>query len=1061
MNLTRTSVKRPLTIIMVFLVLLLFGGIGYSKMAVDLMPDMDLPFLMVTTQWNGAGPEDVDEQISKKLEKQLSGISKIKDTMSYSYEGFSMVGLEFEYGVDIDEVMNDVRSKVDMVQAQLPDDVEKSSIMKADMNDMPVGQLVISGDNKTGDAIANFADDNVQKQMESIDGVTSAESNGGDKSQIDITADPSVINSYGVSISEISGVLSGTNKTYPYGSITEGENKIVLRATEELNSLEDVKNIQIPTASGKTVSLDSLCNVELTKADQTGIYRYNGQQSLIMDVSKQRDANTVKVMREVKKKVEEINKSNPDYTIKIINDTSDFINQSMKSIFKNLIESAIISFIVIFAFLKSVRASLVVSVAIPTSIVGAVALLYFSNESLNMVTTGSLVIAIGMVVDNATVVIENIFKYRSKGDMLIEDCAIEGTRTVTNAVIASTLTTVAIFLPILFTEGLAEIMFGSLAKTLIFALTISLIVSLTLVPSIFNKLSGKGSQNKLVEKPSPIFDKVKQKYKKLLDVSLNHKKLVVIISIALFAASIFGSTFIGMDFMANSDEGQISVSIKLPKGLALKPSDEYIMMAEEKLSDIDEIKTVVTTYETSGIKTGSNASINIQLVPKAERKRSTKDIQKEIEDRMNKVPDCKITTSMASSIMQSSPGSTSSGITLQFQGQDMDVLTSLSEDIKEKLETVDGLKNVETSVSDTDKEARFIIDKKKASDYGINTATIATLLRTSINGSNVTQAKINDYDIDVNLKVQDKSIDSIDDIKNMKVLSNTGQEVPISAFADISMENGLKTIQKFDGDYVVDITADVDGIDTSKASKLAKAKAAEVELPRNYKISDGGVTQMMNESMSGLVLSMIIAIILVYMVMVAQFESFSKPFIIMFSIPFGFVGVVAALLLTRVTLSIVGMLGSILLVGIVVNNGIVLIDYIEQLRKTNINKDLKEVVSYGASQRLRPVLMTTATTVLGMIPTALAFGEGGETMQPLAIVIIGGLSVSTLVTLILIPSIYMIFDKLENKFNQKFGRCINKIKSKFNRFTNDKIKSKIGSIKSKSIDRKNKKNINK
>lgn len=1061
MNLTKTSVKRPLTIIMVFLVLLLFGGIGYSKMSVDLMPNMDLPYLMVSTQWKGAGPEDIDEQISKKIEKQLSGVSKVKNTMSYSFEGFSMVGLEFEYGTDLDEVMNDVRSKVDTVQAQLPDDVEKSSIMKADMNDMPVGQLVISGDGKTGDAISNFADENVQAQMEAIDGVTSASSNGGDKSQINITADPSVLNSNGVSISTISGVLSGTNKTFPYGSITEGENKIVLRAVDQLNSLEDVKKIQIPTASGKTVRLDSLCSVELSKADETGVYRYNGEQSLVMDVSKQRDANTVKVMREVKKKVAEINKSNPDYSIKIINDTSDFINQSMSSVFKNLIESALISFVVIFAFLKSMRASLVVAVAIPTSIVGAVALLYFANESLNMVTTGSLVIAVGMVVDNATVVIENIFKYRSRGDMLIEDCAIEGTRTVTNAVMASTLTTVAIFLPILFTDGIAQIIFGSLAKTLIFALSLSLIVAITLVPSIFNKLSGKGNEDKLVEKPSPIFDKVSEMYKKLLDVALSHKKLVVLISIGLFAASIFGAKFIGMDFMPSSDKGQISISIKLPKGLDLKPSDEYIKMAEEKLSDISEINTVVTTYETSGMKTGSSASIAVELVPKADRKRSTKEVEKEVEEKMNTVPDCKITTSMSDSVMSQGGGSGSSGITLQFQGPDKDVLASLSNDIKEKLETVDGLKNVETSVSDTDKEAQFRIDKQKAADYGINTGNIAALLRTSINGSNVTKAKINDYDIDVNLKVQDKSIDSLDDIKNMKVTSQTGQQVPLSAFADITMEDGLKTIEKFNGDYVVNITADLNGIDTNTASKLANAKAAEVELPRNYKISDGGMTQMMNESMGGLAVSMVIAIILVYMVMVAQFESFSKPFIIMFSIPFGFVGVVLALLISRVTLSIVGMLGAILLVGIVVNNGIVLIDYIEQLRKANVDKDLKELVAYGSAARLRPVLMTTATTVLGMIPTALALGEGGETMQPLAIVIIGGLSVSTLVTLILIPSIYMIFDKLQNKFNARFGKITNKIKEKFSKFTDDKIKSKFRNIKTKSIDQKNDKKVNK
>lgn len=1019
MDLTKTSVKRPLTIIMVFLVVIMFGYIGYTKMPANLMPDIEVPVVMVTTQWAGANPQDIDEQISEKIEEKLSAVSNVKSTMSVSQESVSMVVAQFEFGTDLDEILNDIRSKVDSVQSSLPSDVTKSTVLKIDMNAQAIGQLVIAGNGSSND-LMKYAEDTIQAKIESIDGVTSANINGGDKSQVNVIADPAILSNYGVSLDTIKGVLSASNKTFPYGSITQGEEKIVLRGIDQLNSLEDVKQIQIPVGNGSTVRLDRLCSVEYGTVEKEAVYRYNGQDSLVIDIQKQQDSNTVQVMQGVHKIVDQLNIENPEYNITIVNDSSEYINSSINDVMKNLILSAIISFVVIFAFLKNIRASLVVAIAIPTSIVGAIALLYFTGETLNLITLSSLVIAVGMVVDNATVVIENIFNYRKDGTFNLDDAAIQGTKTVTGAIIASTLTTIAIFLPIMFTEGFTKIMFGALAKTLIFALTLSLIVALTLVPSIFVKLSGGKNGEKLKEKPSPIFDKFSEYYRKLLSLALKHKIMVVVISIIMFIASlaIVATGTIGMDFMATTDEGKLSISIELPEGLDLEPSDYYVYMAEEKIADIPEIKTVMTT-----LQSGSNtASLSIELVSNKERKKSTKDIEKEINDRITTVPDCKITVSASSSMVGGS-----GDLSVSLKGPDLDVLEIISNQAKEKLEELEGFSNVETSLADVTQEAQFKIDKQKAQEYGVNTTGIAGLLRTAINGTNVTTATIDDYKVDVNLKFKDTSIDTLDDIKKMKVMSQTGIEVPIGAFADITMEDGLKSINKTDGDYSISISAKVEGLDTNTASKLAIKTINDMNLPRDYEIDLGGSAEMMNDAMGGLVFAMIIAIILVYMVMVAQFESFSKPFIIMFCIPFAFVGVVFALLITRATLNVVGMLGVILLIGIVVNNGIVLIDYIGQLRETKIQSTLEEIVAEGSAARLRPVLMTTLTTIVGMIPTALAFGDGGEMMQPLAVVIIGGLSVSTLVTLILIPTIYLIFDKLENKFNNRINSIMEKI----------------------------------
>lgn len=1026
MSVTRTSVKRPLTIIMVFLVVIMFGGIGYMKMPANLMPDIEIPVVLVMTTWTGAGPEDIDDQISEPIEKSLSGISKVKTTVSQSSEGVSMVVAQFDYGTDVDEKLNDVRTKIDGVKMTLPDDVESPSILKMDMNAQAIAQIVVNGDGSPDD-IMKYAEDTVQIKLESIDGITSADINGGEKTQINVTADPAVLSNYGVSLDTIKGLLSAANKSYPYGSITQGEDKIVIRGVDKVEAIEDIRSIQVPVSGGETVTLDKICDVEYGVVEKTSVYRYNGKESLVMDIQKQQDSNTVQVMKDVSKLVDQLNSENPQYSLKVVNDTSEYISSSIKDVMKNLVLSAVIAFFVIFLFLKSGRASFVVAVSIPTSIVGAIALLYFTGETLNMVTLSSLVIAVGMVVDNATVVIENIFKYRRNPSLELDEAAIQGTQTVSNAVLASTLTTVAIFLPILFTEGFTKIMFGSLAKTLIFALTLSLIVAITLVPSIFVKLSGGKNAAKMKEKESPIFDKVSEMYKNLITLALKHKAVVVFISIGMFVGSIIlgFSGAIGMDFMSTGDEGMISVSITLPEGLDLEPSDYYVSMAEEKIADIPEIETMITSFGTgSGLNSlmGSNASINLDLVSSKERKRTTDEIEKEVIERLKVIPDCEINVSQSSSMSMGGSGE----VQVDIKGPDLDVLEEIVNQAKVNVEKIPGFRNVETSLADSNQEAQFKIDKRKATLYGINTSSVASTLRTAISGADTSTVTIDGYDYDVNLKFKDSSIDSVDDIGQIKIKSATGQEVPLSAFADIKMAEGLKSISRTDGDYSISITAKADGLDTNSASAQLMAAVNQVDMPRDYGIDVGGTAEMMQESMSGLVFAMIIALILVYMVMVAQFESFNKPFIIMFSIPFAFVGVVLALVISRTTLNVVGMLGAILLVGIVVNNGIVLIDYIGQLRESEFEGTLEELVAKGSSARLRPVLMTTMTTIVGMIPSALAFGEGGDMMQPLAIVIIGGLSVSTLVTLVLIPTIYLIFDKIENSLKKKLGKIFNK-----------------------------------
>lgn len=1048
MNLTKISIKRPLTIIMVFLIVIMFGFIGYTRMPADLMPKMDIPVLTIQTVWQGAGPEDIDEQISKKIDEKVSAVSKVTETQTISQESVSIVVVQFEYGTKVNDIIDDVKAKVDEVQASLPSDAEKPTVGKIDINAGAIGSLVITG-GKSSDDLMQYAEDIVQTKVKSADGVTQADINGGEKSQVNVIADPAMLSSYDVSLGTIKSTLQGSNKTFPYGTITQGEDKITLRGMDQLKSLEDVKQIQIPTNKGQSVRLDQICSVEYGTAEKEDVYRYNGTESLVIDVNKQQDANTIQVMEEVQKLVTELNKDNSGYNIKIVNDSSEYIKTSTENVMSEIFISSIISFLIILIFLKNIRASIAVALTIPTAIVGTLAVLYFTGETLNIVTLSSLVISVGIVVDNSIVVIENIFKYKNDPRLTNEESSLEGTRTVTSAIVGSTLTIICVFLPILFTDGLTKIMFGALAKTIISALAISLIVAITLVPSIFNKFSGGKNAAKMKEKPSPIFDKVSEYYKKLIEVSLKRKSIVVILSGALFAISIFGATFIGMDFMPASDKGKLSISIDLPQGLDFKPSNYYVSMAEEKLSDITEIKTVTTSLKTSG--TDPSANINVELVSREERKKSTAQIEKEIIERMSTVPDCKVNVSLDSGFGGGGAGGGDFAITLK--GADLDTLDVLAKQIEGKLSEIKGLRNVESSIADTSQEAQFVIDKQKANEYGVNTGSIASLLNTAIGGDSVTKAKLDDYEVDVNLKFKNSSIDNLEDIKQIKIMSKSGEEIPLGDIAEIKMADGLKKISRTGGDYAISITATLDGIDAGTASKQAMEEINKLNMPKDYEASFGGDTKSMNESMSGLVSALAIAIVLVYMVMVAEFESFSKPFIIMTCIPFAFVGVVAILLITRVNLSIVGMLGGILLVGIVVNHGIVLIDYIEQLRKSMSGKlTIEEIVAKGSAIRLRPVLMTTLTAALGMVPTALALHEGGEMMQPLALVIIGGLSVSTLVTLVLIPVIYVIFDNLEKKFSNRIHKITEGISGKIEQFKEERIRPKFSKLKKSSIE---------
>lgn len=1019
MNLTKLSVKRPLTMIMIFCIIIVFGAMGFLKMPVNLMPDIDAPVATVITTWAGAGPEDIEEQVTDIIAEAVSAIGGVDTVISMSMEGMSAVMMQFDFGTDMAEIMSTIRDKVDNVQYALPDGVKKSTVSQIDMNASAIATLVVSSE-LDSHATMSYAEDTVVTRLKQISGITSVDILGGEVYEVSIEVDPVLLSRYGVSIDTISAVLGSANMTYPFGTLTEGDNKYTVRSFEEITSIEDIETLQIATGTGKMIALSEVATITYGLQEADAIYRYNGKDSLLINISKQQSANTVQIMKKVNSALEKLNAQNSDYILALSYDESAYINESMNSVWSTLILSSIIAFLVILVFLKSFKASFIVALAIPLSIVGAIAALYFSGQTLNLITVSGLMLGVGMVVDNSIVVIENIFKKRSQGNDL-ESASITGTTSVSGAIIASTLTTVAVFIPMIFTDGMIRMMFGALSLSIIYALLFSILVALTIVPALFNKMSS-GSQFKaakeLKEKDAPIFNRFMKFYEKLIRLALNHKIIVVALSIALFVFSLGFMDQIGMDLMPSADKGALTISIELPKGISLESSDYYVSMAEAKISDIPEIKTLTTSIGSSGSSIlggdSSTASISVALVSQKERERTTKEVSNEIRDLLATVPDCTISVSADDSMMMGM-----SGFSIEVSGPDLDVLKVLSQDVESKLKGINGFVDVTNSLSDTSEEIRLKIDQKKVLEWGVNTASVNSLVRMALEGSDITTAKINDYTVDVHIGLKEGTITTVDDLLRLTVKSQTGQEVPLSTFSTLEITKGAQSLNKTDGNYTVTLSATLaDGVDTATAQSEANKVLADVVIPKNYQIGQGVQMEMMMETFGSLALALVMAILLVYMVMVAQFESFKKPFIIFFCIPFGFVGVIASLILFNCSLSIPAFIGVILLVGIVVNNGIVLIDYIEQLRKET-DMSLVDCVAIGSASRLRPVLMTTLTTVLAMIPMVLAIGEGSETMQPMGVTVAGGLTVSTLVTLILVPTIYLIVESISEKRKAK------------------------------------------
>ncbi len=1005
------------------LVVLLGGTIAYNNLELAMTPNVDLPVALVMCSYTGAAPEEMEELVTKPIEEQLATITGVDTITSQSSSGSSMVAVQFVDGTDIDDAINDMRDRLERVRAMLPDDANDPSIMKMDMNAQSI-MVGVTSDKYDIDTLYNLLDENVSSMFEKIDGVSSVSLSGGTDTEVRIIVDQNKMQNYGITMSTISAALSAENRNLPSGSLKQGSTDISLRTVGEFSSVEDIKNTIITTKTGSHIMIKDVAEVKETEKDKDSRSLINGKDGCLYSLAKQSDANIVTVSHNIQRTMEQIKKQYPDFELTMLTNTADYIELGINNMVSTAFQAAFIAIFVLLIILRSVRMSLIIGVSIPTSIFATFALMYLNGMSLNMMSLGGVVIAIGMLVDNSVVVLENIFKKKSEG-LSAFDAAHKGASEVSMAITASTLTTVAVFLPLTFMPGTMGDLMKEISYTVCFALVASLVTALTFVPMASAVLmrheenkKGGGRLSAFIDKldngMGVLLDKLDRGYAKLITMCLNHRIRSVVAIIAVFVASLMCVPLVGSDLMASTDEGAVSVTATLPNGTDYETSEEYLNKLLERIGDVPETETMYAMVGGGmmGLSTGTSVTLYYDVGDKEDRTRSSEEIADDIESKLQNIAGCEIEVSDGGMSMGSLAGS---GFNVQIKGDDNDTLREISNDLIEDLSKIPNAENVESSLDDASAEASIVINRAKAAQYGLNTSTIATAISSANSGSVATEYKTNGTEIDVRIMYPDEDIEYMKDLNNLTVTSPTGVSVPLTEVASVEMGESALSIRRENQQKYIELTGEIKGLDGAAQREQVQQVLDNYVFPEGYTYEFGGLMEMMQDTFSDLFTCIVVAILLVYMVMASQFESFVYPFIIMFSMPMSITGGILGLLVTGNSLTASAYMGLIMLVGMVVNNGIVLVDHTNQLLEADAELGVNEALAEAGRDRLRPILMTTLTTVIGMLPVALAIGSGMETNQSLGIVIVFGLTIGTLITLLFIPLLYSGINSLKNK----------------------------------------------
>jgi len=1015
MKISSWAVKRPISVFMSMAVILLLGGVSLSKLSIDLLPKMNVPVAVVSTQYLGAGPFEVENMVTKPIEQAMATVHNLKRISSSSCEGISIVTIEFNQGIDMDFATLQMREKIDLIKGFLPEETTEPIVLKIDPNAMPIMVLGISGYDDLS-KIQQVAEYQIKPRLERLPGVASIAISGGYERIVQIKIDIDRLSANKITMEQLATLLRAENINLPGGEIIEGNEKILIRTTGEFESIDEIKYLPIMLPSGKKVTLSDLANVELTYKEIDQIAKVDGKGSIRMTIQKQSVSNTVQVSNLINKEIDVLQNELQDIGIEPIIDQSKFIKGAIINVGITALYGAILASIILYLFMGNIRTTLVIAVAIPISIIATFTLMYFSGLTLNLLSLGGFALGVGMLVDNGIVVLENIYRYKEDGYSAF-DAAIRGAKEVSLSVSAATFTTVSVFLPIAFVEGITAEIFKELALTVSFSLLASLVISLTLVPMLCSKLF-KNEEQKFLRKNRVLllfnnfFNICNEKYSRVLQWSLLHRKIIIFTTLIIFLATLSSAFFIGVEFFPNFDDGSFTVDIRLPYGVMLEETEEIANEVENILKENSDIERIFTSIgggdgDLNIYGTRSNfATVDGKLVSYKRRNNSTDEIIDGIRNRLAQIPGATISISTISSTMGFGTGGADVG--LEIRGEDLEILQSISKDIINIVESVDGTREVKSNFIDGRPQMEVKLKRDVASTYGLTTAYVASNIRNILSGITATRFRLEGRDVNVILTGEDYLKNSLSSFRLINIQTPVGVNIPLDQIAEIQYSQAPSTVRRTDQVRGITVSASTFNRDLKSVIVDIKEQLEEYRFPNGYTYEFRGQKEQLDEAYKSLTLAVILAVFLVYMIMASQFQSLLYPFIIMLSVPLAFTGGVIGLFLAKLPISVPAAIGAIVLSGIVVNNGIVLIDYINILRSRG--KEKKEAIILSGRTRLRPILMTTLTTVLGLIPLALATGDGAEIQAPLAIVVIGGLTLSTLLTLIVIPVIYSLID---------------------------------------------------
>jgi len=1022
MKLSRFAVHRPVFTSMLVSIIIILGLVSFVRLPIDLMPDITFPTLSISADYENASPEEIEELVTRPIEEAMSAVPGVEKVLSYSTEGSSNVRVSFSWGTDLDAAANDVRDRLDRAVANLPEDVERPRLRKFDLANFPI--LILGASSRLGPLeLRRIIDDQVKYRIERIPGVAALDVWGGLEREIRVDLRRDLILALGLPLDQILDRIRAGNVALPAGTIERGNYEVSVRTRGEYTSLDELKKTVVAIREGAPIQLQQIASVEDTHQKVTRIVRIDGKPGVRLSISKQSGKNTVEVARKVLREIERVNEDLPQIKLTPIIDSSDYIQRSISNVGQAALYGGVLAIFVLLFFLRNLRSTFIIALVIPISIVATFTLIYFGGFTLNIMTLGGLALGIGMLVDNAIVVLENIYRLREEGQDS-EQAALNGSDEVTAAVVASTLTTVAVFLPLIFVRGMAGVMFKQLAYVIGFALLCSLVLALTLVPMLAAKILPRTDPRTPAKETwghavfrltGGLFAAMGNGYKGLLHFALNHRLLVVVGAVLVLGGSLLLIPMVGVEFMPSADEGEARVDAEMDVGTRLDLLDRKFQQIETIVAQaVPETKSVVSSMGGGGFRSGGShtGSIRIALKPLGERQRSSEDVATMLRSRLSDIPGVKIRTRAGEGffLLTRMMGGGTERVQVEVRGYDLETADALAERVKKVVEDVDGVTDALVSRETGSPEELILVDREKAADMKLTVSHVADMLQTVLSGTRASDYREAGKEYRILVKLEEAERMKMVDLLDLTVTNADGQPVVLRNVVDVRPRTGPVRVERRDQERIVTVSANISGRDLGSILNDIREGLRSVPVPSEFAIVFGGDYEEQQKAFRELLLSLILALVLVYMVMACQFESLRDPFVVMFSVPLAVIGVILMLFLTGTTFNIQSYIGCIMLGGIVVNNAILLVDHTNLLRRRD-GMPLREAIEEAGRRRLRPILMTALTTTVGLLPLALGLGEGGEAQAPMARAVIGGLLSASLITLVFVPVVYSVFER--------------------------------------------------